>query len=127
GRYARQLSYTLHNLEHQPTRIGRRLLNQTEIELTDEIAGRDKARIKPGGFNGAAEEQSRSKKQHKRERYLCHDRNMTRCEEATQTPDARRLADLLFKVINEIGLCCFPCRSETEKHCCDEAKEKCDC
>ena len=62
-----------------------------------------------------------------RERYLRHDRNVTRCEETTQAADARGLADLLFEVINEIGLCCFPCRAKAEKHGCDEAKEECDC
>src|SRR5881227_3990283 len=43
--YAGQLSCASHHVEDQATRIGWRFLDQGEIELTDEIAGRDKPRV----------------------------------------------------------------------------------
>src|SRR5215469_4746657 len=44
--YSGQLPRASHHVEDQATRIGRRFLNQTEIELTDDIAARYEARIK---------------------------------------------------------------------------------
>ena len=54
--YSGQLSYPSHHVEDQATRIGRRFLNQTEIELTNDIAARDEARIKPGRLERTTEE-----------------------------------------------------------------------
>jgi hypothetical protein len=53
--YAGQLSCASHHVEDQATRIGRRFLNQGKIELSDEIAGRDKPRVKSGCFERATE------------------------------------------------------------------------
>src|SRR5213592_970335 len=51
--YAGQLSYAPHHVEDQSPRISRRFLNQSEIELSNEIAGRDKPRVESGCFERA--------------------------------------------------------------------------
>ena len=55
ARYSGQLSCALHHVEDQATRIGRRFLNQTEIELADDIAARDETRIKPSRLERTTE------------------------------------------------------------------------
>src|SRR5437868_5687319 len=52
---------------------------------------------------------------------------MSRRKEATEASDPRRVADLLFEIVNEIGLCRFEGRAETEEHGCEETENESDC
>src|SRR5207249_10689233 len=58
---------------------------------------------------------------------LSHHRYVTWRKETTQTTDARRFADLLFQVLNQIGLSCLERRAKDKKHCRDEEKQQRDC
>jgi len=49
------LPRAFYHRKYQPTRIGRLLFNQAEVELADQIASRDKSRVEPGGFECAPE------------------------------------------------------------------------
>src|SRR5438477_4937881 len=47
---------------------------------------------------------------------------MSRRKEATEASDPRRFADLLFEIVNEIGLCGFEGWAETKEHGCKETE-----
>ena len=50
---------------------------------------------------------------------------MTRREETAETSDARRFADLLFQIVDQIGLRCFQGWPEAEEQRGEQAEEKC--
>ena len=50
---------------------------------------------------------------------------MTRREETAEASDTRRLAHLLFQVVDQIGFRRFQRRAEAEEHRCEQAKQKC--
>ena len=114
----------MHHREYCSTRVGRSFFQQGEVEFGDDVARGNETGIEPRGFECATEKQSGGEKQHERERDLRHDGYVSRREEAAKTSDARRLAYLFFKVLNQIGLRRFQCRAEAKEYRRDEAEQK---
>src|SRR6202040_416536 len=103
GANAWQLAYPLRDVENETSCIGRFFFDQGEVHFRHKIPRGHETWIEAGGFERAAEKQSGGEKQHERERDLRHDRDMAWREETAEAPDARRFADLLLEIVNEIG------------------------
>ena len=112
--------------ENQATRVSRVLFDQREIQLGNQIAGGNKTGIESARLKSASEKKAGAEQQHERKRNLCHDRDMTGREEAAETTNACRFADLLLEIVYQIGLCRFQRGAEAKKHGGDEAEQKSD-